>query len=505
MLYFDKTLSANKITLAYVFIFVMVFLAHLTTLSFSPLPWQDEVEIIEMGRNGVLEKSPTWSMIVPSKGRCSWSLYYVGGVIQEFGYRLSRSCLGPRLLSLVGLGVASFLLLRYLMVKGSDYWLACGISLIYMVDPIITQSVRGARVDVWTTVCVLLSLILVGRLGKQENCKGGGALFCVGFLSTLQLFIWPSSAMQLPLILLEIWTLARFWNYPRKEMLRWIFTGVAGSIFAAVLIGLPLVAHSDVVLRTFSQLSKGNLQGSLLANIAALSICCFKTPFLCIAGFLTMLLRRTNWKYAIVFFLCLVFAVKTSIYVHRFVHLVPYLILAMAFGLNELVVQSKRLRHGALAFVLLTFCFGFGYSVILRNVSEYMLRGSRSYTVLKETLRNEIGGVGTRIYLDSFHPYYVGRELGWIQNRMVWDRWKDDGNAREILANSELFLTEKNLSEALQSWLREIGFEKKITIVIPSSTSERIIAFMRRNGRPIGYGPYTLYCKKNSQKMDGSE
>lgn len=493
-----KQMKEKTITRLFGLIFVIVGLAHLSTLSVSPLPWIDEVAIIEMGRNGVLDRTPSWSMILPDEGRCFWTLYYVGGVAQEFAYRFFGGAFGPRALSLAGLCVASLLLVKVLKQKQVAPLMAYGVSLLYLVDPTITQSVRGARVDIWTTVCTFLSVLLVSRLGDDTK-KDRSTFFCVGVLSITQLFIWVSSMLQLPIVVAEVIFLINR-RKPNAGMIgSWFAFGALGALCALLLLGAPLLFHLDDVRQFFLVLAERNLTQNFTDNLVALKGCLLKTPVLSIMGGLFLPLFKKNWWLAFFFVLCLIFVFNTRLYVHRFVHLIPYFALALGQGLQQVNNVKRFIRKPVLCFLVLGMLGGFGYSVLLRNLSEFFLSGARRQQVLVDTLRKEVGSEGVRVYSDTFQTYYAGRELGWLQFRMAWGEWWLEGNAQKTMAAVDWFLTD-GIPEDQQEALFKKGFKFVKTITVPSSANAKFVSAMRRLGRPIGYGPYQLYRRTDAQQ-----
>lgn len=492
-----EAIVRRKFRFGYLLAMLAVILLHSLTATFSPMPWMDEVQIVEMGRNGVLDRTPQWSMIVPNEGGVNWTLYYVGGLLEELGYRLFGGIAGPRFVALLGLGCSNLLLMLYLKRRRCCDLVVYGVPLVLLVDPVLTQSVRGARVDVLATCCVMFSLLSIASLWENENKKGVLNFFLAGAASVAQLLIWPSSVLQLPVVLAETWFLAEKRGWRWRSILGWAVCGLAGAAFAFVLLLAPLGAHLTDAYQMLLHTSKNDLHHSLGYNVSALLQCAAKTPMLCLAGGLLLLAMRRNIRWAIFWAVALVFVLATRLYVYRFVHLLPFFVLGLAFGLNELVAQGPRMRKACLLILGLAVAYGFTYSVALRNATEFAMRGARSQNALVETLTKEVGPKGTKVYVDTFQPYYAGREIGWLQYRMegggLW--WQGTG-AQGVLADVDFFLAETELVSDQAALLEKSGFFFQKKIVVPWSTDERVVSFVRKAGRPLGYGPYYLYKKR---------
>lgn len=475
-----------------------IFFAHVLTLSVSPLPWQDEVQIIEIGRNGVLNSRPGWSMIVPDSGYCSWIPFYLGGLIQELAFRITQSQIGPRILSLLGFMIASFLLSKILIRKGVKPTYAYLVALIFVVDPLLTQNVRGARVDIWTIVCTFLSVYILTRYGDEIKNRGKAAviLFLLGSISMLQLFIWASSILLLPLIAVELLHVFQNSKFGIKTILRCLAWGGLGALSTMIVILLPLMTHWQEVVVFITSVSGKHLSDGIAKNVYAFTRCLIRNPFTGALFLLSVIAVKKSRKYLLAFLLCVIFVLLTRCYNHRFIYLYPYIILSVGLAF----VDEKRGRGSGFKKVLKflvfsSFVFGIGYSVLARNILATAIRSACNSKALENTLSREIGGAGVVIYADTFQTYYAGRRLGWAQNRMEGNIWNTNENAQDVLTACESFLTENTLTFEKEEILREMGFIFKKHIIIPHNTDERLVAFLRQHGRPVGYGPYFLYYK----------
>jgi hypothetical protein len=482
-------------TLAFVALIALVFLAHLATLSISPLPWIDEVQIIEMGRNGVLDQLPSWSMIVPDSGNCFWTAYYLGGLAQELAYRLTGSQFGPRLLSLIGLIFASLLLSIVLQKKNVQARHAFAIAAVFLVDPVITQNVRGARVDIWTIVCTLLSLLILSCIKDSTPKKDAFSFLAVGAISVVQLFIWASSVLQLPIIIVECWNLAEERKWRIGILIRWAVFGLLGGLLAMFLVAIPFLDQWKLVMTHFQGLSQHNLSQPFVVNVVSLLRVMVKTPFIVIAGMFSMVACKRHSRYLLCVLLILAFVLSTRIYIHRFVHIVPYFVLAFGLLVGNECLVPRFVKRCVVIWAVVALLYGGVYSVLIRNFVESFAKDARQKEIIVETMRDEVGGSGTRVYNDAFQLYYVGRSIGWMQYRMGWGEWWKPGNAEGILKKVDCFLGQ-DLAQDKVRMLEERGFRFEKTIELPANTGTVGEYIYARLKRQLCYGPFQLYRRK---------
>lgn len=483
---------------------MVVFIVNAITSSSSPMPWMDEVQIIEMGRTTFFFGETDWSMIYADKAISGNILYYVGGLLLELFYRLfsSHGCFGPRIFVLLSLIAATFILYKTLIKKNANKWLALGVAAAFVADPIINQSVRGARVDILTVALTFSSLCILSNLSNTAECKKSDrwVFFLVGIFSVLQMFVWASSVMLLPIILVEIWYIAEKRRWLWKEILNWVMFGVIGSTLCFVILMVPLYDRLDCVIKGFVEVNNKNLPGcNALEGCLGLVKCLLKTPILVFASLLLFAFnkeKKISYQYLVWLSLLGLFAALTRVYVFRVFYLIPYFILILFGGLSSVVEHTgfvKKIGIGVLAGLIL---FNFAYSVILKNIIYYSLKASRNHTLLVQKLRDEVGGNHTRIYADTFQVYYAGRELDWKLYRLAWGELDNPAQTRKILGEVDFYLTEKK-DIVLGEKLKSCGFrlEKEIVVLVP--TKNPVEAFVSKLGYPAtgGYGPYSLYRK----------
>lgn len=479
----------------YFILCAIVLMGHVSTLGISPLPWPDEVQIIESGRITISGENLAGSMFLSDVGMNVEVLPYLGGVMQEIAYRLTQSMIGPRVWSLFGLFVAAGLWIKVLKKKHFPNVVAYGMAALFLVDPLITQNVRGARVDVWTTSCMLLSVLLISEVSNNRFKKERLVFFAVGILVSVQLFTWPSSILQCPLIFIEFIMLAQVRAWKADRIVWWSIFSAMGVAVGTTVILLPLYRDLFKVINDHNLMLYKDLyvNSSNIRNIQEFIGCCLKSPFICLTGVVGIFSVRKAWPYAVPFVFVLIFITVTKTYVHRVVHVIPYFIFGLSIVALSISERGLVSKIAVRSMIVASLLFGLTYSVVLRNGAEFLLRNARSPDVLANVMQNEIGKEGVNIYADTCQVYYAGRQLSWHQYRYVFDDFPKQ-DTPNVFSKVDWYLCETMTAERARS-LEQYGFKKSKTITIPSHVNECILAVMRKIGRPIGYGPYLLYRK----------
>ena len=122
------------------------FALHVATMRLCPLPWMDEVHIVEMGRLLLDGKSASGTILTQSDGSAFLPIYYVGPCFQELCFR-AFGFAGVRLSPMIGHLLATILFLSWLR-KGRNISPADSALLasVVLTMPLFVQSIRQVRV-----------------------------------------------------------------------------------------------------------------------------------------------------------------------------------------------------------------------------------------------------------------------------------------------------------------------------------------------------------------------
>jgi hypothetical protein len=378
--------------------------AHVATLTISPLPWQDEAQIVDLGR-AFLDPSTGWSINwLPADRPVAW-LQYLGAVLQETAYQLfAPSIAGPRLASLAGAVAASWLALVWLRHRGVEGRIAVAMASLLLLDPLFTQSYRGARVDSWVIACALAACVLLRRSAASPRAglqvAGAAALMVVAF------FIWPSAAYLIPLVAAEFLSVAR---RPAELPSRILAAGLGVCAGVAVCI-LPLAGRLPDVIADLSY-SADQYYGNyplLLRMLGGLRA----TPDAFVLSPVLPLLAIVGAKYSPVMSAAAVVTLATmvpgNIYVFRVIYLLPALIAVAADA-----AAATKYRRTATALVVVALGWAAGISLVVRPAQAWLFRDARS-PALHDRAASELPiPPGARVYLGPWDFYYAGRQRQW--------------------------------------------------------------------------------------------
>jgi hypothetical protein len=407
---------------------IVVALSHLVSMTVIPLPWIDEVHIVEMGRIALARGSLETSFMVNSDGAGSFlAVYYLGPVLQELAFRLAGFS-GVRLLPMLGLLAASIFCRLWLLKRRMSPWIATLLALVLLVDPLLTQSIRLVRVDSLAIAMCFLTLYCLRRSADHQGPAPRSDLFIAGILTGTSLFVWPTSLLFVFFYLAEFWLLRDEQQLsPRSSFALLLSAGCGAGISILLLLSPLLPQFTTLVMNLQSYFSGQGVSATVdLKGIAyGIFICTLKeglrSPFFMLAAFLGLLggiirIRRNAFflgSFLVTFLLC----VRSGLHTFRFLYLFPFLFQFAQLGIRQLGERYPKWSKCLLVCILV---YGFSTSVCAYVGMSLIYKG-RSLSAVTEQLRDVIGAGGKRVYSRSLQTYYPGRILGWNQYRYAKD------------------------------------------------------------------------------------
>jgi len=399
-------------------------LSHLVSMRSIPIPFMDGVCIHEFGRLFMANSPLERSLMLNSDGTSPTVFYYVGPVLQELMYQIFGFA-GPRLSPMLGLLIAAILCRAWILKRGDSQWLATLLALMVLSCPVLTQSVRFVRIDTWTFALFFAIVYLMECAIGQTAHTMRRYFFIAGALTSLSLFVWPTSFVFI------FYYIANFWAFrtknctPRSETLKLILSAAAGASIMGVLLISPFLSRIDDVFNYlrfhFSHYINGQEVGmmySLLAKIKAAILCFLKEilrdPLFMATvaiGVLSLAKQRLR-NYAVWMtcgFVALGVCAATGLYIYRYIYLLPFIFMLAKTGLQT-IKNNHRKAASALAICLL--CYGFLTSFLAPLAMACIYQGRSIYDIT-ERLRSVIGEGDKRVYVGSFQTYYPARMLGW--------------------------------------------------------------------------------------------
>lgn len=397
-----------------------VLLLHFVSMFKIPLPWMDEVHILEMGRHVLGFSSLDSSYITESNGSYLLPFYYLGPALQEGFYRLLGFA-GPRLSSMVGLLAAAFFCRQWLLKRTGNGWMSTVLALTFLTHPLLVQSVRSVRIDSWACAVCFISVSLLSRAATLSEKKQPYIFFLLGVLSVTGVFIWPSAVLFFPFYLVELINLSNADPSIKKRLIRLFFCAVAGALTSALVLLLPIAHLVRIIIQGlntyFTEFQPTGATISFFSVLRGLFICFSKeflrAPFFfLLAGFgLLVSLRKPVLMTG--FVVALFVGVLSTLHSFRLLYLIPFF---MLFALNGFQMLSKKTPRTALFFIGCLLAYGFSTGSLAYAGMSLLLKG-RSHELMTARLRETVGAGPLRVYSLTYQDYYSARELGWKHSR----------------------------------------------------------------------------------------
>ncbi|MEP7305878.1 MAG: hypothetical protein ABJA98_10195 [Acidobacteriota bacterium] len=390
------------------------------TITISPTIWQDEVQIVDLGRS-VVAPDPTWSLNWTAKQRPVAFVNYLGPILQERAYRwLAPSNVGPRLSTLLGALVAGYFTFLWLRSRRVRIVPALVLAVTLFLDPIFVQGYRGGRVDCFVIALVMAACVVLRRR-QITSVDSGGVSRCwavLGGLLVVACFVWPSGIFLLPLVAAEGILVCAPLRVPKRTMLRWCLAFAAGGLISLALCLVPVWNQlpslaADALVSKQANSDSGSPWTYFPASVLNLVLSYEQSPCLPIAAVAAAFNRR-NRVLAISAAVATISILPTHVYVHRVVYLLPYLIGLIGEGWR--VAAVSWLRSWGAAVMAIAVVWAGGISLVARPALALAARHARSPELLVEAAARLPELRFQRIYLEPWEFYYVGRQFGW---RMV--------------------------------------------------------------------------------------
>lgn len=397
---------------------VLVTVCHLVSMERIPLPWLDEVHIVEMGRNILDSGHRDYSLLIGKDGSFFQPIYYLGPILQEFAYRTCGR-LGPRLSVLLALLISTILCRAWLSRQQLSKGLVTSLSLIFLTYPLLIQSVKIVRVDAWTFIPLFLCLLLFSRL-SSDGRMNQVLFFLIGVFAAGSFFLWPSVTLFYPLFLLEIVRTQKRHGYSVSQTLKYVGIGIVGGFVASLFLVMPFLNIVGSLFQSIGSYYDTGQSGermplllSLVPKIQGLVVLLIKeslrAPFVMILVAIGFWDQRKDWQFLACFLMAFCMAFLSGLHTFRFIFLLPFLFLLLVAGARAL--YQRHPQH-AVVFLTCTVLYGLISGGVAYAGFSPALKG-RSYAAFRDELRNAVGEGPKRVYLHNLQAYYVARELQW--------------------------------------------------------------------------------------------
>lgn len=417
-----KAMSSRRAWRLWLLVACLTSICHLVTLRISPPIWQDEVEIVELGRNVFPDSDHSWSTLWTSKGSPLRIVNYVGPCLQELACRLAGgSEIGPRLSTLLGTLLAGTCLLGWLLSRGCRPFVALVSASLLLLDPVFAQSWFGARVDCWAFAFIFMTCWLVWR-GSTQHARPSRlkpSLAAAGVCLSLAGFCWASAILLVPLVAHEVLVAFRpFFKRERiAEIVPDLVTLAGGTAVTSLLLLLPIWRSvGNSIGSTGAAVSSAAQHTSLLSTgMMTITKSLSLSPWVFAFGLLAMFLA-VNRALLVAFLGAALAVCVTNPYTGRVFYLLPYLILSLANLFDRgLQGQQKRAVYARIVLVAmwLFVCWSAAITLGARTLNAWRQRQVRSPDRIMEVAVATVGPRAATVYTPCHEFYYAGRQLGW--------------------------------------------------------------------------------------------
>ncbi|WP_295433017.1 hypothetical protein [uncultured Thiodictyon sp.] len=491
-----------------------------TTLTISPVIWQDEVQIVDFGRTALPNADLGWgiSWLVPGN-RPEVAFSYLGPLVQEWAFRNFDGMAGVRLAALAGAGLASFAMFGWLRARAVLPEVALFGALLFMLDPMISQSYRGARVDTLAMGMMFLGFLAV-QLGRKDNdgWRIRGEQVIVGLCVGSAGLIWPSAILLLPLLIYELWTGASALTAGVVDKLKRVVPEIFYiGLFAAMTITIFLFFRFqdgmlDAIRNMFQStatnqnyLAHVDGQARVLWHGVLGVLLSFKyDPWLPLFATLLILIDR-RFGLIVGILIVLGVAVVTNPYIHRVIYVIPYLILAVVLGISGLIAVRSDRRHRSFATMIVVVMLMWSAAITIggRTWVSIQEKDVRDPMLIQKLGQLMIGKGAYRVYIDPWIFYYAGRQLEWQMYRSFYEKPEVLTPEWKIFIKNMDFLifSDGDVSLSLHQILTESGFAS--IVVNPVNLSENRLNDHRK--AIVGYMQnFVIYGKKPMGKSIGA-
>ena len=452
---------------------------HLLTIGDYPPAWYDEIEILEMGRFSIFDVHPDWSINLfetPAGEIVAPTPYfhYLSGWVMETLYRLTGTFLWSRVLFLLSLPICALSLFGWLRIRQFPAGVSLLTALFFLLDPNATICAHWYRPDLWCMTFVFTALILIAR--SERSRRRNLSLVAAGVLLAVSVFFWITSALLVPLALLELWRL----EGRRGRSLAVV--GLGGMLAASLLL-MPLYRYVPEIVNQYATRSElasmgsagPDFVGKVLANSLDFVKIALRSPFVWLMAVVGAVVARRSRLHLAYFLFLIAFMIATRVYHLRMVYLMPCLFLLVAEAIRAVVFSARPVvRNLGRGFVALALLAVFGISVVALTFAAWP--EENTLRTLTDRLRCAVPGSTPKVYLmDMEHElYYAGRRLGWQMYSASPRAVVFNGRHADFLAKLDAVVVTASgpqLTDADRSALASAGFKQTSAFDMPPAAT----------------------------------
>ncbi len=444
---------------------IAVLSIHALTLTQQPLVYQDEVQIVEIGRT-VLHPNTDWSInwLIDEK-MAKLGTSWPTTLIQELAYRLTApSSLGSRLVTVLSGIIASTCLLGWLLCRGTRAPAAFLLALAFHFDPVFADNVRGGGS---TAGHSRPASVHAGYYARSTSAAyplwAQGLLLIAGMLAGFSPLLWLSAAILMPLVLLELYYLAH--SYAGSQKAPWaaavrpcLLFGVGGIVGFALGL-LPAAAHWSQYWLSIQAAFEVQSMAAVIKT-SPIDLLATHDPLIFVAAVTSLLFNR-EWGLLAALAAGVILIYQTMVYLPRVMYLLPYLWAMVAGAVST--VPRRAAAYRARRYVIgpllsLVLIWNLGATLLVRPAIALSQSPANDPQQILNQLRQTVGTGPKRVLVEEWSAYFAGRELGWQQFR--YTKSSDRARYLEFLGTMDfLVLRQSPVARYTMEVVALAGFE----------------------------------------------
>jgi TM2 domain-containing membrane protein YozV len=326
--------------------------------------------------------------------------------------------------------MAATMALGWLVARRVPFYAAFGLSLAFMLDPLFVFSQRMARPDSWVLALCFACCWLLRETTNKDHSFERWHIMAAGGLAATAAFIWPSAVLIYPLIILELFQVAKAGKevaYRNKYILSLVLYFTVGGLIFAVLLLLPIWQNLLIILNDMTTLLSQNVDPSKTSQDRFFSFFNIESwltmmrtfrrafspvfPLLALAG---IVLHREKGL-ILVFIVTLFIIFASRVYSLRVLYLLPYLlVLGSGIFIQSKESQSNLLKSLRIITLSVLLAWSVGISLLIRTALGLEGKSERNRDKIYQVAVSKIGKGNHNVFLGfTYEFYFVGRSLGW--------------------------------------------------------------------------------------------
>ena len=452
------------------------------TMSGSPIHWQDEVQINEIGRKILHHGNPEWDMkakMDSSGGDFGYSLWGAAVWLHEVAY-LAIGHIGPRVVTEIFLLVAVLLFRSYAISATANRFYSELLSLLFFSFPLL----HVGRAEPYVFCALFLSLFLI-----RKNCLGKDySMIAAGSFSIFCLFTWPTAIVLMPIIGNELVNRLETNVYSCRRKVRDVILFSLGAILWAFLIMFPFLCDIKGMLLLISnsssrsaKIGSGFFLDVFLKHFLVL-------PYHYILGVGCLFVCYRKWLLIIGGLLFLGMCTISRVYEFRLIYFLPYVLVGAIYAYTS--ISLPRYKRFLILITAIIAIIMFERGLVRRRVIDLLGSDLHDNSILELAFKGHIPE-GAKVYSHTFNTYYVGRKLGWKQYQLDF---QDNTLGAQYLADMEYFVVEeRSMNETLKYLLEESGFIQYRRIEYPLIHLGEFSRHFNMLGKLKIWGPWLIY------------